>query len=394
MILFAVASLVLIGAVAMAVDVGFLLAERRQVQAAADAAAQSGLDQRTSEIVSAGKAYGALNANVAESAVDVDDDAPAPNGGNGERYVKVTITKDVQKLFLGAVYQGDWTVSASAVAAVEPVAANYALVTLDKNKAPGIYMNGNTGIVITEDEASAASNTTISGSNNTNFTVSGSIDAFGNISGSSGWTAPNGVRSNRNRYVEDPIVEAGVTAPTKPAQNRDQDYADDCMDSNPCSLDPGYYKDVKISLGNNDKVNLKAGLFYFDGNSGIDLKNHSELTGVGALLYFTGNSSFDPKNGNVDLRVSAAPDDTVGPGDIVFWMSRCGNLDLQGNGSMRYEGIFYAPCTQLTMHGNPDGETINGQIIVGTLSLKGTSDLGIVYTRRAETSEPSVFLVQ
>ncbi len=397
MILFAVASLVLIGAVALAVDVGYLLAERRQVQAAADAAAmaaaQSGLDNKKSEIISAGQYYGALNAGVAESTVDVDPDAAGPSGGDGERYVEVTITKSVQKFFLGAIYPGSWTVTAAAMAAVEPVDADYALITLDKSEIPGIYMNGNTGIVISGDGGGAASNTTIQGGSNTTFDVEGAIHAYGEITGSSGWDAPKGVQGNRNRYVEDPIVKAGVVAPSVPTQVRDQKYIDDCLKQNPCQLDPGRYTSVSISMGNKDKINLSSGLYYFDGTSSFDLKNKSELTGTGVQLYFTGGSSFKPKNGDVNLKVTSVPDDTTGPEDVVIWVDNCSDVDLQGNGEMRFEGIFYAPCSNALMHGNPSTETINGQIIVGTLDLKGTSDLGITYRQRVETSQPSVFLI-
>lgn len=233
MILFAVASLVLIGAVALAVDVGFLLAERRQVQAAADsaamAAAQSGLDNKTAQIVSAGKSYGSLNASVAVSAVDVNPNASGPSGGEGERYVEVTIVKEVQKFFLGAIYTGAWSVTASAMAAVEPIEADYALITLDENTTPGIYMNGTTGIVITGDNGSAVSNSTIQGGNNTTFTVDGAIHASGAISGGSNWQAPQGVRGNRNRTVPDPLVEAGIEKPVAPGQVWVQKDVDDCL---------------------------------------------------------------------------------------------------------------------------------------------------------------------
>ena len=404
MILFAVASLVLIGAVALAVDVGFLLAERRQVQAAADAAAmaaaQSGLDQQEDQIISAGQYYGALNADVPESAVKVNPDAPVPSGGEGERYVEVTITKDVQKFFLQAIYpKGKWSVTASAMAAVEPVEADYALITLDDDTSPGIYMNGNTSISITGDNGSAVSNTTIRGANNPDFDVEGAIHAFGDIIGGENWDPPLGMRANRNRLVPDPLVEAGVEKPDVPDQKWLQEDVDDCLKSSPCNLNPGHYTSVKISMENKDKIHLNPGLFYFDGTSRLDLKNKSELTGDGVLLYFTGGASLTPKNGNINLRASAyVPDDDDGEeigishDNIVVWVENCTDVDLQGEGEMYFEGVFYAPCSDSWMHGGT-GDTIRGQAVLGTLDVRGNAALRIAYESRVETFQPSVFLV-
>src|SRR5690349_11445620 len=64
MVIFALFSLVLIGAMAMSVDAGFLMAERRQVQSAADAgamaAAKAAMDSKSAaEITGTGQSYAA-----------------------------------------------------------------------------------------------------------------------------------------------------------------------------------------------------------------------------------------------------------------------------------------------------------------------------------------------
>src|SRR5438132_1493661 len=65
LVIFALFSLVLIGAMAMSVDAGFLMAERRQVQSAADAgalaAAKGALDSKPAgEVTGAGQSYAAF----------------------------------------------------------------------------------------------------------------------------------------------------------------------------------------------------------------------------------------------------------------------------------------------------------------------------------------------
>ena len=396
MILFAVATIVILGAAALAVDVGFLLAERRQVQAAADsaamAAAQSALDNDEGGIETAAISYATQNAGVSATEVLVDVNADGP--GDADRYIEVTIEKDVQKFFLGAVYPGAWTTSATAIAAVEDVDGNYALITLDPDSEPGVYLNGTTGIVISGNQGGAASNSTMHGNANTTFDAEGVIHAFGDIQSGSYWVASR-IVANRNRLVPDPILASGLSEPTPPATVRDQAYVDECLSSNPCNLEPGRYTNVSISMGNNDRIVMSPGLFYFDGNTSFDLKNKSELTGIGVLLYFTDSASLQPKNGNINLRAAAVSAGGEVPtyNDMVVWVANCTDVDLQGNGEMYFQGIFYAPCSDSWMHGGTS-ETVRGQLILGTLDIRGNTDLGIVYEQRAATSQPAVFLVR
>jgi uncharacterized membrane protein len=189
MVLFAVAIMVLIGVVALAVDVGFLLAERRQNQAAVDAAAmsaaQSILDNKTSaEVQTAGKIYGAPNAGVPQGDVIVEWPVPGSGPRTGDKFVRVTITKDVQKFFLGAIYGGDWQVTTSAIAAIEDVQKPYALVALN---CPGMEFNGGIEVHIAG-EGSAISNCNITNSGAASLvSVGGSIDAAGTIQSNDSW---------------------------------------------------------------------------------------------------------------------------------------------------------------------------------------------------------------
>ena len=97
LIIFALATFVLVGFIALSVDAGFLMAERRQTQNAADAAAlaaaQSLYRAKKGEIQGAATAYGQLNAGL--SAV-VDASNPPLTGDystvvDKDDYVQVTI---------------------------------------------------------------------------------------------------------------------------------------------------------------------------------------------------------------------------------------------------------------------------------------------------------------
>lgn len=383
LIIFAVASLVLVGFVALSIDTGFLMAERRQTQSAADAAAMAAakslIDGKTSEITVSAQSYGAANAGVPAGSVTVNwPPATGPYAGN-DKYVQVTITKDVEKYFVGALYSGNWEVSASAVAGVEPLAANYALLTLDKTNDPGIYMNGNTTIQLIGNRASAYGSTDVDG--NGKLDVTGSVDSHGSVSGVG--SAPDGIHMNMP-YVPDPMANVPKPSPTGlPTRNG-------C--SGNCNLTPGYYKNQTILC--KTICNFAPGLYYFENTSVTSQNTKSEMNGAGVMFFFTGTSYFDSKNGEVNLTAPNSTPYSGGKDGVVFWMDRCQPaIDFQGNGDFYMKGIFYAPCSAVSMHGNPGGDSYYGQVIVGTFSVKGTSDFRLNYYSYVDTTRPTVFLV-
>ncbi len=223
MIIFALASLVLVGFVALSVDTGFLMAERRQTQSAADAAALAGakalFDGNTGQITSSAQSYGADNAGVPAGNVTVNWPPATGTFAGDNEYVQVTISKEVEKFFVGALYSGSWEVSASAVAGVELVPSDYGLIALDE---PGIRLTGNADITITNG-GSAMSNDDIDRNGNANiFVTAGTIDANGTVDEGPGWSAPNGIRDGQP-VVPDPIVAAGITPAGTDRDSRSRD---------------------------------------------------------------------------------------------------------------------------------------------------------------------------
>lgn len=387
MVIFALFSLVLIGAMALSIDAGFLIAERRQVQASADsaamAAAKAALDSKSSgEVLATGQSYGAFNAGVGTGNVTVSRPPASGTYAGNNNYIQVTITKNVTQYFVGAVYSGAWSVSATATAGIETNPGNYALITLERTATDGIYMNGNTGIIITNNNGSAMSNSNIRGSNNTNFNVAGTIDANSTISSVGGWVAPGGIHPNFPE-ITDPL--SGTAVPSKGTART----FPNCNSG--CTLQPGWYKDQSMTV--KGTATLQAGSYYFE-NSDVDLQNtNAKFVCTGCMTYWDSNSSFDPKNGDVNM---TAPSSTYSGGQtgLVFWYAACNNLDLQGNGNLYFQGIFYAPCAFVTLHGNPGSDTISGQIIVDQLDIRGTSDVRISYNSYVTTTRPAIFLVE
>lgn len=425
MILFAVGLIALIGVVALAVDVGFLLAERRQNQAAVDAAALSAaralIDEKNNAtfIRDAGEEYGAINAGVARSDVNVQWPAPGTGPYTGQDFVRVTITKDVRKFFLGAIYGGSWQVSNTAVAGIDTIPKPYALVALN---CPGISLNGGIQINI-EGSGSAISNCNISNTGNSSiFSVGGSIDAVGTIQYNSNWSAPEGINPGQ---IPAPDPLAGATPPPIPGVSRD---VPDCLSDDVCIIEPGRYTSKSFTVKNT--VCMKPGTYYLDGNTKISFQNTNSLltnrsphdfTGPkqcpsdlgtgGVLVYVTGGASIHMGNGKLDITTSypamdPLPDPLPDTGacnpaaapypgatcGMVFWIANGSPFDSGGNAGARFEGVIYAPSSHVTLQGTPGSHGL--QVIVGQLSLGGNAEFRIAYRQYVSLDRPGIFLVE
>jgi Flp pilus assembly protein TadG len=400
MLIFGMGIFALVGMVALSIDGGYILAERRQAQNAADAgalaAAKSLLDRNAnSVIVSTGKSYAEQNAGTGSVATV---EAPPTSGkyANNTKYVRVTVTKPVREFFVGAVYTGPWQVTAEAVAGIEPVKKAYALLALN---CPGITINGTVQVTITN--GSAMSNCDILASGGSNrFHADGSIDAKGVINGNSGWSAGEGIHGGQPN-VPDPL--AGTPAPPQGTPvtaamltaggftGAGSNWS--CANGATCTLPAGYYKNMKIDVGGT--ALLSNGVYYFDGNSNLSEGNtNSWVKGTNVLHYFAGHSTFTPGNGNVSLKPSANSPYAGGLDGMVMWIAKpnCSAFDSGGNGTFAVEGVIYAPCSLVDLHGTP---TSNGvQVIAGTLNISGTSSLTLVYREYIKIDVPHVFLVE
>ena len=410
LVLFALFSFVLIGALALALDVGFLLSQRRQAQAAADASALAAAralvagESRT-EAEDAAWTYALDNglASTGDGNMNVD-----VQGDHWTGRVTVDLTKNLPRFFLGAVYTGPWHVNAHAVAEVKDYAAGrYILIALEP---PGIYVNGS--MTLTAKDGSIISNDIINSSGESNTVVSdGFIDAAGTIKSNSSWYAPWGIRERR-APVQDPFANyAPPPKPTTPAitgkfRCKKNPYDDPTIYGEDCHFFPGYYRNADIRIW--DPAKFEPGLYYFD-NTSVEMISNSgarmdgDVDGVN--FYFTGNphsSIFKPNIGEAWLVApgwSEDPDLLVVHGDyrdIVVWYDMCPGPDLDSSGNQNFflGGVVYAPCSDIYLHGNPYGDTVKGMVVAGTITIKGTSDTGVSYLPYAPVGSYEVYLVE
>ena len=393
LVIFALSSFVIVGFMALALDVGFLLSERRETQSAADAAALAAAYAMLT---------GESNSDVARNAFDYADandvemaDATIQVMTSGDRWsgqVEVTIVQPVQRFFLGAVYTGPWEVSATAVADLDDIRdGEYALIALED---AGVGVNGN--IVVDVIGGSVMSNGDVfdfnGGGGDNVIRTDGTIDAAGEIVPAAGWEAPAGMWDSR------PPIDDPLTGATPPSGLTAIEAASlpDCFHEDACTLVPGDYSDLgRIRI--KGTATLLPGAYRFHETSLNLQDSNSRIEGDGVLLYFDGTPNktyFDPKTGAVHLTAPATAPYAGAPDGVVIWIDNCSVFDSQGNDEFYLEGVFYAPCSDVTLHGNPYGEAINGQVIVGSLDVRGTSDMVIRYRDYYGTPRVQVYLTE
>lgn len=410
---------------ALGTDAAWLYSQRRLLQNAADAAALAGARQlliRTStdsQVVQAAAQYAAASGYT----------DPLPSGAvtvARPDTVRVRLQREVPLFFLPVLGTDRLAVSARATARIAQVPGEYALLALeDIITDPGIYANGTTDIYVrgrgpSGRGASVRSNASIDSRGTVTFIVDGCIDAAGTIRQNGSWQY-DCLNAELGDYVPDPL--AGRVAP--PALQRDirYEYRPSCEGytgpyicrplptcDETVTLGPGLYRslhlprDLPRSQGGGPctqariiKFRAEGGVppvVYLDGTQ-LELGNtNTRLETQGVLLYVTGSTAFvDPKNGEIHLEAPAATPYPGGLAGMAIWIANCSTFDSQGNGEFFVQGLFYAPCSYVTMHGNPYGTALQGQVIVRVLTIKGTSAFIVNYHRYAETYRNAVVLV-
>jgi hypothetical protein len=436
LVIFALAIFALVGFAALAIDAGYLMAERRQAQAKADGAAMAAdkayQRNQIANIVPTGIQYATTGADSVDPA-EVTVTPLATYSVNGIGYVKcvqVVIQHDVTPFFVGAVYGGAWEVSAEAVACTETEPREYALYALDDD-GDGIQSSGTADVTITG--GGAMSNATddpgidLCGSVNWDQDT-GYLDSVEGIKtcNNANVTVPEERQNPAADSVADPL--AGVAEPSCGAFTADETYTDtnvpaaerypaanwkpdvrlnnsDLSFGTDQRFKPGNYPNgISVTKGFN--VTFESGLYCIGGN-GLELNTNSDVLnatddGGGILLYFTGNNSSLAINGqHVNVNFSSPSScggydyaDACSAGILVFHArpSNCERFILNGN-DVTLDGILYAPCSRIQLEGNGD-LTINGAVIGGEIAVRGGNSVTINYDSSLISQPAQVRLVE
>ena len=187
------------------------------------------------------------------------------------------------------------------------------------------------------------------------------------------WTLGGGETSptHTNNQQSDPL--AGITAPSKPATQDANNCSlsnQDCWGNNlttaqqngtaPITIPPGYYGGG-INVNNQNMVlNLSPGLYYFGGTVNMNTNTTLECTtctgGAGVTLYFASGSMNMNSYSTVELSAPATGNASSGSAvaNMLIWEASNNSTTMITNtgSSSYYNGIIYLPDAQLNMNSN------------------------------------------
>jgi Flp pilus assembly protein TadG len=366
--------------VAIAVDGGMLLQERRRVQAAADAAALAAADQLfanyATDYGTDPNGYAAKTAKTTASAngyVDGDGvstvtvnippkSGPFTSATQYPGYVEVIVTYDQPRYFSGvfsffnSAAIGPLPVKGRAVARGQWVKFNEGIICLDPSasgaltvRAGGQLVVKNAPIVLDSNSSSAASVAQYG-----SVTV-GTMEVTGTNPGYSGTvqgTVKTGVAP-----LPDPL--AYLPAPDPLSMPNGSSTTDDAGN---VTLQPGYFSSA-LYYGGATSVTMAAGIYYVNGD--FSLAGSASLNAQGVMIYVTGALNLGGGN------VTWSPPTSGAYKGLAYFQSRSSTTEAVFSGSGQYTltGTFYAPVAvthfRLNVVAALAGQIVSNQVLAG-----------------------------
>jgi hypothetical protein len=386
MVWLAVSLTAIIGVVALGLDGGRLMEERRRAQAAADAAAlagaKEGYDERRQNptrppsptlVVQAATDALARCGYVSDGVTITVSVQIGPTSGSfkgNPSYLEVIVESRVKATFGRIFTSTDPTVRARAVSRFKR--NNMGLVALQPNGPDGLVIKGNATLKVVREpiQVNSDSNHACHVTGNASIEAQ-QLNVVGNLAGGMlgklGGLLGGGTVTTGADTEPDPLASLPVPVITgMPVCSTSCVWC-----SSSTTLQPGIYHGGLVINGGT--TTLDPGIYIIDGG-GVQVAGQGALAGSGVLIYNTGGNQAGSLSiqgqGSVNL---SAP--TSGPyNGVCIFQDRAGTqaVQLGGKGNLSINGIIYARAAAVNVTGNGavDG-TILGSIICNNFAAKG-----------------------
>ena len=393
LVVLAVSMVLIVGVMALVLDGGVLLAERRHAQSVADSAAYAaagslyknyatdkGLDRTGSArtlalAIAAGNGY-ANDGTTSIVTVNIPPLSGSFTGTNG--YAEVLVGYNQPRLFSALWGAGSMSVTARTTARGIAIAPDIGMLLLDPSMSGSLSARGNGAVnipngrvVVNSSDAAAVDfrgNGTVT-SLETDIT-GGAHDTKGGLHG----TVKTGATP-----TADPFASLPVPDPTSmPVQTASGSV-----------LNPGRYVGG-INLSNSTAVTLNPGVYYLDGG-GLSFNGSGAVTGNGVIFYNAPKTSSDTVNISPSAALNLTPPTSGTYRGIEVFQDRTSTVavSMTGNGSMSVNGTIYAAKAQIDLAGNGTLDSFGSQIIVNNVYLVGNGTINI--NKPAGTPTPRKF---
>lgn len=390
----------LIGVVAIVIDGGLLLAQRRHCQAVADAAALAAASVLYLEYPanaghdSDGNAAAAALALASDNGCNNDGvhstvtvHIPPTSGSYSGQYgfAEVIVTYNQPRLFSGIFGSSSLAVPARAVAQGTWLGFGAGIIALAPTGSGTFSANGNGDITILSSGAIVDSNSTsaLTGVGNATFSAT-QFNITGGYSLGSNTTISGQVNTGVHP-TPDPL--AYLPEPTAPSPTFS---AVNFNGKDPLTLSPGTYTGG-ISLSGKGAVTLSAGIYYMNGG-GFTTTGQGSLTGNGVMIFNANGTVKLAGTGAVNL---TPPTSGLYQGMMIFQARSNGSpMSITGNGGMVIKGTIYAPAATLALNGNGGTNSMGSQIICNMVSVGGNGVIDVSYQEGAVAPARIITLVE
>jgi Flp pilus assembly protein TadG len=378
----AVITTALVAVLALLVDGGLVLADRRQGQATADAAAlaaasdlyvnwntNQGLD---SSGTAKSSALGVASSNGytndgKTSTVTVNIPPQSGNFANKAGYAEVIVTWNRTRGLSQIFGAGPIPVSARAVAQGRSGATGLPAILLLGQSGTTLSGVGNGKVDVTDPQG-VTGNTGSIYVDSTGPNAASMKGNNANVSGPSIFIAETGAAPSGVTVTGGGNIHMGATPLADPLA-----YLPAPTGAN---APPG----VSVSsmpYGINGTTTLASNTIYIVGGDGVNLQGNASLTGSNIMIYITGPNAAITLNGNGAVNLTPL---TSGPyKGITFFQDRSDTNagTLTGNGNVNIAGAIYAPAAALTAVGNGTTDVFGSEIIANTLTVKGNGNVNV-----------------
>jgi hypothetical protein len=396
---------VLMGFMALAIDVGMLYSERRRAQNAADAgalaAALAMIKSQNLHVAALERAdsngfattsgpcdpqgYDCTLGTGSKWTVQVSSPPRSGEYSGYSEYIQLTITSEVDTSFAHLIFKGPLRTTVEAVSRARlsgNIAPGYAIYSTSEHDCKGIWFSGtgdtviNGGSIFSNSDAGSAgcqsgvqdgSGTVTVGPSPESIEVVGSFDA-----GGSGSVTPAPVEGVAQGYLRPvPLPDCSGLL----------DYGNKTVPpAGSTTLLPGRYESISILPG--ATATMSPGMYCIYGANGFAGLGGS-INGTGVMIYLQAGD-FDL--GGTTL-VALAAEQAAGVlldasqndwrGMLVYVdPSNSGTVSLTGNTGTTYTGAIYAPGSQCTINGTGDSiGLLNSQLICDKVKITGTAQV-------------------
>jgi hypothetical protein len=372
----------IIGIVALGIDGGRMMEERRATQAAADAAALAAACQVYENYSSLagqdnGTATAAANASAATNGYGADGSSTVtvnipPQSGSfaGQAgYAEVIVERQLAASF-GAIFTGKpLTIQARSVAQGTPY--KIGMIILNRTANGALTTTGGSAVTLLNTSIIVNSSSSTALNNGGLLMLASSFELSGGYTSSGLMLGPvhTGVAP-----APDPLWSL---PPPDPANYRVQSTSQLQINAGlPVILQPGIYRGG-IALQGGGSAIMNPGVYILDGG-GLTLSGPSALVANQVMLY---NTSLTQQAGKIDLSGSGTAlltPPTSGPyqGISIFQDRALTNpLTFSGGSVLAVEGTVYAPKAGVVLSGSVTASVLFGGFISDTMTLSGSASI-------------------